>query len=263
MAEVTERTIPGPATALPIRVYRPSIGAVLPGLVWYHGGGWVFGDLDMSDGTCRALANAAECVVVSVDYRLAPETPFPGAVDDAYAAVDWVAEHADQLGIDPDRIAVGGDSAGGNLAAAVCLIARERGRPAICHQVLVYPVTDHRLETESYQTNGQGYLLTRTSMEWFWGHYLGDQDRAHPLASPLLADSLAMLPSATVVTAEFDPLRDEGEAYGERLRGAGILTTITRYHGMIHGFFGMADVIQAGRTARAQVAEELRVAFLR
>ena len=259
--EVTDRAIQGPAGDLPVRIYRPSANAGLPVLVWFHGGGWVLGDLDAADPTCRSLANESGCVVVSVDYRLAPETPFPGAAEDAYAATVWVSEHAAEIGGDPTRIAVGGDSAGGNLAAVVCLVARERGGPRIVHQGLVYPVTDHALDTPSYEENAEGYLLTRSGMQWFWDQYLGDQDRSHPYASPLRAGDLSGLPPAIVITAEFDPLRDEGEAYAARLRECGVATALHRFDGMIHGFFGMSAVLPAGREARALLVGHLRSAL--
>lgn len=259
--QITDRTIPGPASAIPVRIYRPSEAASLPALIWFHGGGWVLGDLEMADPTCRALANTVGCVVVSVDYRLAPETPFPGAVEDAYAAVRWAAEHGAEYGIDALRIAVGGDSAGGNLAAAVSLMARDRSGPALVHQALIYPVTDHRLETESYHANAEGFLLTRSGMRWFWEQYMGTQDWGQAYAAPLHAPSLAGLPAATVITAEYDPLRDEGEAFAAKLEAADVPVTITRYDGMIHGFFGMVGVLQPAGVARSQVAAALRQAF--
>ncbi|MEX2228587.1 MAG: alpha/beta hydrolase [Dehalococcoidia bacterium] len=260
--EVTNRTIPGPAGEIPVRVYRPSAATGLPALVWYHGGGWVIGNLDGSDATGRSLANQAGCVVLSVDYRLAPEARFPAAVDDAYAAALWVAEHGSEIGADGTRIAVGGDSAGGNLAAAVALMARDRGGPRIVQQSLIYPVTDHAYATPSYAQNADGYLLTKDMMVWFWDHYLGPQgDGANPYASPARASSLAHLPPALVITAEFDPLRDEGEAFGQALRAAGVQTTCTRYDGMIHGFFGMAGVIDCATDAQAETVKHLRAAF--
>jgi acetyl esterase len=231
-------------------------------LVYFHGGGWVIGDIDTHDNTCRELTNAAGCVVVSVDYRLAPEHKFPAPLEDCYAATAWVAEHAANLGADPARLAVGGDSAGGNLAAAVCLLARERGRRTIVHQLLIYPVTDHDYFTASYRDNAEGYLLTREAMEWFWNHYLRTPaDGKDPLASPLRSNNLSGLPPATVITAEFDPLRDEGEAYGHRLRGAGVEATVTRYDGMIHGFFGLGAVLAQGKKAMEEAAERLRLRF--
>jgi acetyl esterase len=201
-------------------------------------------------------------VVVSVDYRLAPEHPFPAAPEDCFAATRWVAANAASISADPDRIAIGGDSAGGNLAAAVALMAREHGGPALCHQMLVYPVTNHSFDTPSYTDNAEGYLLSRNAMRWFWGHYLSsDADGDNPLASVLRVEDLSGLPPAHVVTAEFDPLRDEGEAYASRLRDAGVATTTTRFDGMIHGFFTMGDVMDAAVTAVDEAASKLRAAY--
>src|SRR5881397_1593802 len=208
VARVESRTVPGPRGEIPVRVYTPEGCAPFPVLVYFHGGGWVTGSLETHDGLCRHLANAAGAVVASVDYRLAPEHPFPASGEDAYAATRWVAANAAVIGGDAKRIAVGGDSAGGNLAAVVSLMARDRGGPAIALQLLVYPVTNHAYDTASYRENADGYLLTRDSMVWFWNHYLrSDRDGADPYASPLRAPNLAGLPPAVVVTAEFDPLR--------------------------------------------------------
>jgi acetyl esterase len=201
-------------------------------------------------------------VVVSVDYRLAPEAKFPAAPEDCYAALLWSATHAQSLGVDPSRVAVAGDSAGGNLAAVVALLAKERGGPALVHQLLVYPVTNFDLDTSSYLENADGYLLTRDMMRWFWNHYLArPEDGAHPMASPLRARDLGGLPPATVLSAEFDPLRDEGEAYAARLREAGVPTELRRYDGMIHGFFGMTARIDRAREAAHDAARTLREAF--
>ena len=228
-------------------------------LLYFHGGGWVIGNIESSDALCRILTNAAGCIVVSVDYRLAPEHPFPAAVDDAYHAAMWAAANAASFGGDPLRLAVGGDSAGGNLAAVVAQIARDRGKPAIRFQLLIYPVTDAACDTPSYSENADGYFLTRDAMQWFWNHYArSDADRNHPYASPLRASNLAGLPAALVITAEFDPLRDEGERYAERMRAAGTPVQLTRYDGMIHGFFAMGAMIDQGRTAIQQSAEAMR-----
>jgi acetyl esterase len=260
--DVSDRTIPGPAGEIPVRVYRPRDEVPLPALVYYHGGGWVVGSIASHDPTCRALANAAGCLVISVDYRLAPEHKFPAAAEDAYAAARWVVEHATEMGVDPTRVAVGGDSAGGNLAAVVCLMARERGGPPLAFQLLVYPVTDFRFDTVSYRVNGEGYLLTTRDMEWFWNHYLPDPSAgSHPYASPLRAADLRGLPPALVITAEYDPLRDEGEAYAERLRQAGVPVTLARYEGVFHGFFGMGHLLDKARAAVRQSGEALRAAF--
>jgi acetyl esterase len=267
--EIVERTIPdqavpGPAWDIPVRIITPA-GAPdgpLPCLVYFHGGGWVLGDLDTLDTTCRAIANRAGVKVVSVHYRLSPEHKFPIPLDDCYGALRWVVDNAAELGIDPDRIAVGGDSAGGNLAAAVSLKARDEGGPAIKLQVLVYPVTNHAFDTPSYQENGEGYLLTKDMMVWFWDHYLSsDEDGRNPYASPLQAEDLSGLPPALVITAEFDPLRDEGEAYAARLAEAGVEVTQTRYDGQIHAFFQMPAALPGGLEAIDQVAAELRRAL--
>lgn len=259
---VHDRMVPGPNGEIPVRIYTPGGTPPFPVLVYFHGGGWVIGDIETHDNTCRELTNAAGCVVVSVDYRLAPEHKFPAPLDDCYAATCWVAEHAPNIGADASRLAVGGDSAGGNLAAAVALMARDRGGPRITHQLLVYPVTDHSFETVSYRENAEGYLLTKQAMKWFWDHYLRSaEDGANPLASPLRSNNLGGLPPATVITAEFDPLRDEGEAYGHRLRGAGVDATVSRYEGMIHGFFGMTAAVDKAREAMGEAANALKAAF--
>jgi len=260
VASVLNRTVPGPAGEIPVRVYTPAGGGgPLPVVVYYHGGGWVIGDLEVVDRPCRLLASAAGAIVVSVDYRLAPEHRYPAAFDDCYAAAVWVAGHAAELGADPARIAVAGDSAGGNLAAAVALAARDRGGPALAAQLLIYPVTDFDFSTESYRVNADGYLLTKASMTWFWGHYLGAQDLdKDPYACPLRADSLAGLPPAYVATSEYDPLRDEGEAYARRLAEDGVAVTAKRFDGMLHGFFWML----AATPSAAGVVDDM-VAVLR
>lgn len=256
---VIDQALPGPVR---IRVYRPAGGARgLPALVYFHGGGWVAGSLDTHDGVCRALCARTPCAVVSVDYRLAPEHRFPAAVEDAWAATAWVAEHAGSIGGDASRIAVGGDSAGGTLAAVVALRARDHGL-ALGLQLLVYPATDHDLETPSYREFASGYGLTRDGMRWYWGHYLGpDGDGSRPEASPLRADDLTGVAPACVLTVEFDPLRDEGEAYAERLRAAGVPVERRRAAGLIHGAYRMPGAIpRAGELLDASVAA-LRAAF--
>jgi acetyl esterase len=265
MASVSDRVIPGPAVDIPVRVYVPTAEpGPRPVLVYFHGGGWVIGDLETHDGTVRALAGTSGVTVVSVDYRLAPEHPFPAAVDDCLAAVRWVADpgNASALDIDPGRLAVGGDSAGGNLAAVVAQQVRDDG-PAVRFQLLVYPVTDVRLSHPSIDQNGDGYLLTKADMLWFRGHYVGDHGWTDPRVSPLLATDEAVrgVAPALVITAEYDPLRDEGEAYAERLREAGVAATATRYDGMIHGFFSMGDMIPEGKAAVDEAAEALRTAL--
>lgn len=264
---VADREIPGPGgTALPVRIYTPldrEAGA-LPVLAFFHGGGFVIGDLDSHDATCRSLANAARCAVVSVDYRLAPEAKFPAAAEDCFAATCWIAENAASLGVDAGRIAVGGDSAGGNLAAVTALLARDRGGPRLAHQLLVYPVIDCAFDTRSYLENAEGYFLTREMMRWFWHHYLEKPEQAaDPYASPIRASTLSGVAPATVITAEYDPLRDEGEAYASRLAADGVRASLTRYGGMIHGFLGMGSAIDQARAAMAQAAAELRGAFSR
>jgi acetyl esterase len=262
VAGVEDRILPGPGGGIPIRIYKPAGNGPFPVLLYFHGGGWVIGDIESSDGLCRILANAAGCIVISVDYRLAPEHPFPAAADDAYHATLWAAANAAGFGGDPSRVAVCGDSAGGNLAAVAALIARDRGEPAIKFQLLIYPVTDAMWDTPSYRENAEGYFLTRDAMKWFWHHYVrSEADRSHPYASPLRASSLAGLPAALVITAEFDPLRDEGERYAERMLAAGTPVQLIRYDGMIHGFFAMSAVIDQGRIAIQESAAALRRAF--
>jgi acetyl esterase/lipase len=259
VARVEERRIPGPAGQIPLRIYTPQARGILPVLVYYHGGGWVIGTFDTHDAVCRHLANRSEAIVVSVDYRMAPEHKFPAAAEDCSAATSWVASNAAALGADPRRLVVVGDSAGGNLAAVVSLMARDRGAPPIALQLLVYPVTDHSYETPSYRENADGYLLTKDAMVWFWNHYLqAPGDGANPYASPLRAASLAGLPPAMVITAEYDPLRDEGEAYARRLREAAVPVTLKRYDGMIHGFFILTGVFDEAIQAIAEAAAEIR-----
>jgi len=251
--------------AIPLRVYRPAGVAAttpLPGLVYFHGGGWVIGDLDTHDVLCRQLTAEGGITVASVDYRLAPEHKFPAAVDDAWEATRWVSASADRLRIDPRRLAVGGDSAGGNLAAVVALMARDAGGPAISFQVLLYPVTDLGAETRSYSDFADGYMLTRDSMRWFAAQYLAGKDEAMDWrVSPLRAATLAGLPPALIVTAGFDPLRDEGEAYARRLRDAGVRVDYACYGGMLHGFVGMRRLLDPGNRAVSHVAASLREAL--
>ncbi|OUM90734.1 MAG: lipase [Bacillus thermozeamaize] len=262
VAKVEDRQIPGPAGSIPARFYYPEGSGPFPVLVYFHGGGWVIGSPDTHDAPCRKIANAAGCIVVSVDYRLAPEHKFPAAVEDAYAATCWVAEHAQEFNGDPERIAVGGDSAGGNLAAVVALMARDQGGLELRFQALIYPATDFAMNTRSHQENGSGYFLTREMMYWFRDHYLRtEEDKTNPLASPALAGDFRNLPPALVITAEYDPLRDEGEAYAELLRQAGVPVTCSCYDGMIHGFFSMIGVIDASEEAIRELADALRKAW--
>lgn len=263
VARVESHSIPGPACDIPVRLYTPAGAGPFPILVWFHGGGWVVGDLDMADPTARHLSVGAECIVLSVDYRLAPETKFPGPADDCYAATQWATRHAPQINGDPDRIAVGGDSAGGNLATVVSLMARDRRGPALAFQLLVYPVTQCDYSTGSYQSYADGYLLSRDSMQWYWDHYLRHPaDARNPYAAPLLAQNLGGLPPALVIAAECDPLCDEGAAYARRLQEAGVPTTYSCYDGMIHGFFGMPAVLDKAKRAVAEAAAALREAFI-
>jgi acetyl esterase len=262
VAHVEDRSVPGPAGDIPVRLYRPAENGPLPLLVYLHGGGWVIGGLEVYDGLCRSLANAAGCAVLAVDYRLAPEHKFPAPVDDCYAATSWAVANAAALGADGARVAIGGDSAGGNLTAVVAQLARDRKGPTFRFQLLVYPATDVAYDTPSYRENATGYFLELDAMRWFYDHYLrSDADRADPRASPLRAADLHGLPPALVITAEFDPLRDEGEAYAARLREADVPVTLTRYHGMIHGFFGMAPLLDQGKHAVAEAAAALRGAL--
>lgn len=254
-----------PAGSIPLRVYRPAgvaAAAALPVFVYFHGGGWVIGDLETHDVLCRQIAAASGVAVVAVDYRLAPEHKFPAAADDAWAATRWVVAHASELGVDATRLAVGGDSAGGNLAAVVALMARDHGEPAIALQVLTYPVTDVAAESQSYRDFADGYMLTRESMRWFIAHYLKSPDDARDWrASPLRAPSLTGVAPALIVTAGFDPLRDEGEAYAKRLREAGVQVDYVCYGGMIHGFAPMGRLIDTGNRAVAHTAASLRQAL--
>jgi acetyl esterase len=262
VARCEDRVIPGPAGEIAVRVYTPEGNGPFPVLVFFHGGGWVLGNLDSHDETCRILTNATGALTIAVDYRLAPEHKFPAAAEDCYAAAKWAAENASSLGGDGGRLAVGGDSAGGNLSAAVAQMARDRGGPHLCHQLLLYPAIDPACDTRSQKALAEGYLLSRADMFWFWNHYLrGEQDRANPYANPARAQNFRGLAPATVITAEFDPLRDEGEAYAARMREAGVPLVCTRYDGVIHGFFGMSAVLEQARQAVAQAADRLRESF--
>jgi acetyl esterase len=259
--EVADLKITGPGGELPLRLYRPASERPLPALLYFFGGGWVLGTIDTADGVSRSLANSTGALVAVVGYRLAPEHPFPAAVDDCYAAVRWVAEHSGEIGADPARLAVGGDSAGGNLAAGVALRARADG-PALAGQLLVYPNTDQLADDESMRAADDRFLFNRHSVAWYRQHYLASPgDAASPLASPLRAESLAGLPPALVITAEYDPLRDQGEAYARRLADDGVQVELSRFPGMAHGFFTMAGTVDASRAAIAQAASQLRAWF--
>lgn len=262
---VEDRHIAGADGQIAARVYTPEGSPPMGVLVYFHGGGWVLGDLESHDHVCRALANGAGCVVVSIDYRLAPEHVFPAGAEDCYAATKWVAENAAALGADASRMAVGGDSAGGNLAAVVSMMARDRGGPAINFQLLIYPVTDCALDTPSQKEfAADGYALSRADMEWFWKNYLDPGvEKNNPYACPLRAKNLKGLPPALVLTASHDPLRDEGERFAERLITAGVKVTCTRYEGVTHAFVSLADALDKGKEGLRQAADALRVAFAR
>ncbi|HMN76659.1 MAG TPA: alpha/beta hydrolase [Burkholderiaceae bacterium] len=267
VGDVRAFTADGPHGGIALRAYRPlhaTPGAPLPGLVYFHGGGWTIGDLETHDVLCRELANGAGCAVIAVDYRLAPEHRFPCAVDDCFAATAWIARNAASLGIDPALLAVGGDSAGGNLAAVVSQLARDAGGPSIAYQLLIYPATDQRLGQTSHQTNGEGYLLTRDSIAYYMGHYIANAaDRLDPRASPLLHENLSGLPPALVLTAGYDPLRDEGLDYANALSSAGNRCTYVCFERQIHGFMPMGRVLDEANSAVALCAAELRRAFSR
>jgi acetyl esterase len=265
VASVADRNIPGPAGEIPVRLYRPiasELTTLLPALVYFHGGGWVFGDLDTHDALCREVCNLAGCAVVAVAYRMAPENKFPAAVDDALAAVRHVAAHGKMFGIDGARLAVAGDSAGGTLAAAAALTFRDQGGPRLRLQALIYPVTDMALDSPAYARIPSGYTLPRERMLFFREAYLrGPEDIADWRASPLKARDLSNLPPALVLTAAQDPLVDEGKAYADRLAAAGVAVTYSCYEGMVHGFLTLAGAIDAGHTGIAEVAAALKGAF--
>jgi acetyl esterase len=262
VASVEDRVIPGPAGDLPVRIYTPDGSKPRAVVAYFHGGGFVFCSIETHDGTCRRLANVTDAVVVSVEYRLAPEHCFPAATDDCYAATAWVHEHASELGGDPRHMVVAGDSAGGNLAAVVAQMARHRGGPPIAFQALIYPVIDAACDTPSYTENAEGYFLEKQAMRWFWDQYLGaDGDGADALASPIRANDLSGLPPAIVITAEYDPLRDEGEAYADALEAAGVPVTTRRYDGMIHGFVSMPMLFPEADDAMQRVGDALQSVF--
>lgn len=255
----------GPAGAIPLRYYRPlgtAAGDVLPVLVFLHGGGWTIGDLDTHDVVCRELCNRAACAVIAVDYRLAPEHKFPAAVDDTIAATRWIAQHAQRLALDPARCAIGGDSAGGNLATVAALALRDSGGPRLALQLLIYPATDMRCTAPSHTRNGTGYLLTRDAIDYFSRCYLnGPQDLTDWRASPALAASLRGLPPAFVLTAGYDPLLDEGAAYAQALRAAGVAVEYTCFEAQIHGFITMSKLVDEAAVAFERCAAALTRAF--
>jgi acetyl esterase len=263
VARVEDLTAPGPAGPIPLRVYTPAGGASPRGvLVWFHGGGFVIGDLDTHDSPTRMLADETRCLVVSVDYRLAPEHKFPAPLEDALAAYLWVVSHAAEIGGDPARVAVGGDSAGGNLAAVLCHLAKERREPPPAYQVLVYPATDLSRSTRSHRLFADGYMLTGAMMKWFTDHYLKDSaEMTDPRACPVLFTDCSGLPPALVVTAGHDPLRDEGRDYADALARAGVPVRYICYDGLIHGFLSMTGAIDAAHAAVTETAAIVREAL--
>ena len=260
VASVENRQIPGPAGPLPVRIYRPAGDAPKPLVVFFHGGGWVIGSLETHDQVARKLANEIDAVVVSVDYRMGPEDRFPAAVDDSFAALTWAHAEAAAIGGDPERLVVAGDSAGGNLAAIVAQMARTSG-PRLRFQLLVYPVTDYEFTSSSMEENAEGYYLTRDMMRWFFDRYLnGPAEADDPRVSPLRNPDLTGLPPAFVLTMEYDPLRDQGVAYGDAMRNAGNHVESITYPGLFHGCFGMDEMIDAAKVPFADAVAAVRSA---
>ena len=262
VARALEHVLPGPGGEIRVRVYAPEADRPPPVLMYFFGGGWVLGSLAAVDPVCRRLANATPCAVVSVGYRRAPENPFPAGLEDCYAATCWIAERGEELGLDPGRLAVGGASAGGNLAAAVALLARERAGPALALQLLVYPPLDHRADSRSAHEALDPLFFGPEDLAWCWSHYLAEPENGdNPLASPLREPDLRGLPAALMITAELDPLRDQGELYAARLDAAGVPVELVRFEGAVHGFFSKADLFDAGAEAQVLAASTLRRAF--
>ncbi len=256
VASVSEHLVPGPHPVR-VRVYRPRALTTTAPVLFIHGGGWVLGSLASYDSTCRRITAAAGCCTVSVEYRLAPEHPFPAGLEDCYQVLSWLAEHASEFGADPDRLVVAGDSAGGNLAAAVVILARDRGGPTIASQILIYPITDFDLDSGSMLRNADGYMLRRATMSWFYDLYCPPSRRGEGAAAPLRAPDLGRLPAAHFVLAGYDPLFDEGVAYARRLTEAGITTTCSIYPGQFHGFFTMTRFLADARRAQAEVVDAI------
>jgi acetyl esterase len=262
VGKIDNFNVPGPEGNVGVRLYSPDGPGPFPLLVYYHGGGWVIAGIDAYDASCRALCNAAGCIVASIEYRMAPEHRFPAAVEDSFAALQYLMANAAAFNADPRRVAVAGESAGGNLATVMCLLARDRGGVLPSHQLLVYPVTTTRLDFPSVDENAAQLPLNKLMLPWFYSYYLArPEDAQSPYVSPLSAPSLSGLPQATVILAELDPLRDEGHAYAQRLSDAGVPTTATIYPGVTHEFFGMRAVVEQARNAMAQAATALRTAF--
>lgn len=261
LARVEDRLIEGPGGPLRIRIYTPLETPLRGCGLYFHGGGWVLNSIETHDEVVRRLAAGSGCVWISADYRLAPEFPYPAPLDDCYAVLKWAAAHAEELGFDPQKIVVSGDSAGGNLAAALCLLTRDQGGPAIQFQALIYPITDCDFTRPSFRENAEGYFLTTSQMVWFWDQYCPDvARRREPYASPLLGD-LRGLPSALIMTAEYDPLRDEGEAYAAALNHAGVPTTLIPFPGLIHAFVRRVETFDAAREALAIISTAVRKAL--
>jgi len=262
VGSVEDSSFPGPTGDVPIRIYRPDEDESHPLVMLFHGGGWVIGDLDAEDTTARGTCSRVNAVVVSVDYRLAPETRFPGAVEDCYEATKWAVDNSDSLGIDGSRVATTGTSAGGNLSGAVSMMARDLGGPTISHQVLFCPVIDFNFDRQSYIECAEGYGLTREAMIWFWNQYTGTGgDRSNPYAALIRASDLSGLPDATIIAAQYDPLVDEAIAYGDALKAAGVDTLSVVYDGMTHGFNNRTGIIDAAKEAMDQSAERILRSF--
>lgn len=259
VGRVEDVKIPVEGDEITLRIYTPKGNGPFPVIMFFHGGGWVLGDIEIVDPICRSLTNSTECMVVSVDYRLAPEHKFPTGIEDCYAATKWVAENIQKHNGDPQKIITCGDSAGGNLAAVVPLMAKDRGGPSIACQIIIYGVTDFSFSTKSYEENGEGFYLETAAMHWFADQYLNNEaEKVHPYVSPLRAHDLTGLPPALIITCEYDVLRDEGEAYGARLKEAGVPVEIVRYDGQIHGFFWMPAIMDDAKDALKRITNTIQ-----